>query len=173
MTLSNWMSGQGSDLYKSFSVMKVASDMDILANSYDKLSSSMKNLSSSINVINTDKLKSLRLLLGNMALLSMMDSKAFESMLNTFENKSKGLIDVMNQFNEQQEGSNLVKTGSSPVVKTQGVGGSSNIKNNNDLFDALVAIHQKLDNIASSSANISEYFDELKMGGMGIKKFVN
>ena len=90
---------------------KINSNIDIMSKSYDKLTGSLKNLTSTINNINLEKLNSLKLLTGSIVLMSLMDSSQFESMMDALENKAKVFVDVINQLDSSN--SNFLSNSSS------------------------------------------------------------
>jgi hypothetical protein len=69
-------------------ISRVAKGMVKIANAYDALAKAVKNFSGAINGLNVGKLQEFRVLTGNLAMLSAMDSTMFSNMLKVLESRS-------------------------------------------------------------------------------------
>jgi hypothetical protein len=69
-------------------ISRVAKGMVKIANAYDTLAKAVKNFSGAINGLNVVKLHEFRVLTGNLAMLSAMDSTMFSNMLKVLESRS-------------------------------------------------------------------------------------
>jgi hypothetical protein len=69
-------------------ISRVAKGMVKIANAYDTLAKAVKNFSGAINGLNVGKLHEFRVLTGNLAMLSAMDSTMFSNMLKVLESRS-------------------------------------------------------------------------------------
>ena len=81
-----------------------------IANAYDTLAKAVKNFSGAINGLNVGKLHEFRVLTGNLAMLSAMDSSMFSNMLKVLESRS-GVFANMLQIQ-------TAELGKRPAVKT-------------------------------------------------------
>ena len=69
-------------------ISKAARGMVKIASAYDQLAKSIRNFGNSLNSISGEKAEILRRLTGNMAILSALDSRMFDSMLRTLERRA-------------------------------------------------------------------------------------
>jgi len=91
-------------------ISRVAKGMVKIANAYDTLAKAVKNFSGAINGLNVGKLQEFRVLTGNLAMLSAMDSTMFSNMLKVLESRS-GVFANMLQIQ-------TAELGKRPAVKT-------------------------------------------------------
>ena len=93
-------------------ISRVAKGMVKIANAYDTLAKAVKNFSGAINGLNVGKLQEFRVLTGNLAMLSAMDSTMFSNMLKVLESRS-GVFANMLQIQTAELGKRpAVKAGS-------------------------------------------------------------
>jgi hypothetical protein len=69
-------------------ISRAANGMVKIASAYDTLAKSIKNFSAAINSLNVVKLQQFRMLTGNLAMLSAMDSGMFSNMLKVLETRT-------------------------------------------------------------------------------------
>ena len=69
-------------------ISRAAKGMVKIANAYDALAKAVKNFSGAINSLNVGKLHEFRVLTGNLAMLSALDSTMFSNMLKVLESRS-------------------------------------------------------------------------------------
>jgi hypothetical protein len=100
-------------------VQKVVSGMIKISSAYDKLAKSIKNFSGAINGLNVGKLQEFRVLTGNLALLSAMDSTMFSSMLKVLESRG-GVFAKMLQVQKSEIGKRpTVRTTNTSVAQAE------------------------------------------------------
>jgi hypothetical protein len=96
-----------------------------------------------------------------------MDSEQFSKMMDTLEDKSKILLDVMENTakrSEKPEGNRQTIT----PIKSGPVAGTS-AKSMDDLFRVMQSVDQKLASIAKSNDNLSKYVDEIRSSDIDLK----
>jgi len=142
-------------------ISRVAKGMVKIANAYDTLAKAVKNFSGAINGLNVGKLQEFRVLTGNLAMLSAMDSNMFSNMLKVLESRS-GVFANMLQIQ-------TAELGKRPAVKS-GVGtGTVQSKKGDESYlkDAKGETQlQKLD-------KIYQVLVVLKNEAMGINEFLH
>jgi hypothetical protein len=135
-----------------------------LSDSVDQLVSSMSKLNTSVDL---DKLSAVNSLTGSIVMLSLMDSEQFSKMMDALEDKSKILLDVMENTTkraEKPEGNRQTIT----PIKSGSVAGNP-AKSMNDLFMVMQSVDQKLASIAKSNDNLSKYVDEIRSSDIDLK----
>jgi phage-related protein len=140
-------------------------------NPFKQLSDSVEELVNSMSKLNTnvdlDKLSAINSLTGSIVMLSLMDSEQFSKMMDALEDKSKILLDVMENVSkrtEKSEGSISMIT----PVKTGGTSASTG-KSIDDLYNIMVMSDQKLGSIQRSNENVSKYINEIRSGEVKLK----
>lgn len=137
-----------------FGIISVKKTYDLakMSRDYDKLANSIRNLSSSIQEINIEKINALKTLTGSVVLLSLMDSDQFESMMDALEDKAGTLVDVINKIEDGVSGKEIrISTGSNEKGATM-----------DDLVKVMNRMDARLGQIASTNNNISNYVNQLK-----------
>jgi hypothetical protein len=110
-------------------ISRVAKGMVKIANAYDTLAKAVKNFSGAINGLNVGKLQEFRVLTGNLAMLSAMDSTMFSNMLKVLESRS-GVFANMLQIQTAELGKRpAVKAGSGA-----GAGGAVQSKKSDESY---------------------------------------
>lgn len=157
--LNNYLAGgAGSNI----DTTNIANTVDKMAKSYSVLSKSIKELGASINTIDSGKLSSIRLLTGNVAILSMMDPGTLEAVLNKFAQKAPQLADSAAAAANESVASGL-------SVLSNKKGEDANKKTTNDIYEVLTAMDSKLNTIATNSTSLANYINEIRGGDVGIK----
>jgi hypothetical protein len=95
-------------------ISRAAKGMVKIANAYDALAKAVKNFSGAINSLNIGKLHEFRVLTGNLAMLSALDSSMFSNMLKVLESRSGVFANML-----QAQTSEMFKR---PTVKAPGSG---------------------------------------------------
>jgi predicted nucleic acid-binding Zn-ribbon protein len=139
------------------SALRKSYDLSKMSKDYDKLATSIRNLSSSIQEINIEKLNALKTLTGSVVLMSLMDSEQFESMMDALEEKASTLVDVINQIDEGVSGKEL-KISSESDKKGATI---------EDLIKVMNRMDSRLGQIAATNNNISNYVNQLKANPKG------
>ena len=146
-------------------ISRVARGMVKIANAYDTLAKAVKNFSGAINSLNVGKLHEFRVLTGNLAMLSAMDSNMFSNMLKVLESRS-GVFANMLQIQ-------TAELGKRPAVKAgPGAGGAIQSKKTDESYlkDAkgetqlqkLDKIYQVLVVLKNEAQGINEYIHNPK-----------
>jgi hypothetical protein len=125
-------------------ISKAADGIAKLSIAYTKLANSLGKFSGVINTLDVDKLTAFKSLTGNLALLSMMDSELFSSMLDTLEERAGTFTDIVKDFEKQQ-----AETPGTTVGKKPGGGAVTTDKKSDS-----VVLGEKLDRIAANLADI-------------------
>ena len=160
ISLLNGTAGYSETFFGIFTVKKTY-DLAKMSRDYDKLAASIRNLSSSIQGINIEKINALKTLTGSVVLLSLMDSEQFENMMDALEEKASTLVDVINQIEEGVNGSEI-------KISTVGEKGATM----DDLIKVMNRMDARLGQIAATNNNISSYVNQLKAnpkGGASLK----
>ena len=142
-------------------ISRVAKGMVKIANAYDTLAKAVKNFSGAINGLNVGKLQEFRVLTGNLAMLSAMDSNMFSNMLKVLESRS-GVFANMLQIQ-------TAELGKRPAVKSGAGTGAVQSKKGDESYlkDAKGETQlQKLD-------KIYQVLVILKNEAMGINEFLH
>ena len=85
---------------------KIDTNITKIANSYDKLNASLRNLNSTINTLDLEKITAIKNLTGSIVLMSLMDPTQFKLMMNALDNKSKILGNVANDLTGEKNAQN-------------------------------------------------------------------
>ena len=132
-----------------------------MASSYDKLSDSVKKLSSSFQTLDVNKLTALKTLSSSVVLMSLMDSDQFESMMDALEKKSNIFKDILDEVNEGTVSRDIkIKPASIPNQQ----------KPLDDILTVMQQMNSKLGFIVSNSDNMSRYVNEIRTNKVNIKK---
>jgi phage-related protein len=140
-------------------------------NPFKQLSDSVEELVNSMSKLNTnvdlDKLSAINSLTGSIVMLSLMDSEQFSKMMDALEDKSKILLDVMENVSKRTEKSE----GSVSMVTPVKTGGTSTPagKSIDDLYNIMAMADQKLGSIQKSNENVSKYINEIRSGEVKLK----
>ena len=127
-----------------------------MANDYDKLANSVKNLSNSLQSLDIEKMTALKTLSSNIVLMSLMDPDQFEEMMDALDEKTEVFVDFIKNIEEGTAGREL-------TIKTFSRKDQSGATMN-DLLNAMNVMNNRLAVIASSSDNISSYVNEIRGG---------
>jgi phage-related protein len=140
-------------------------------NPFKQLSDSVEQLVSSMSKLNTnvdlDKLSAINSLTGSIVMLSLMDSEQFSKMMDALEDKSKILLDVMENVSKRTEKSEGARSTVTPV-RTGGAAAATG-KSIDDLYNIMVMADQKLGSIQRSNENVSKYVNEIRSGEVKLK----
>jgi hypothetical protein len=143
-------------------ISQTAKGMIKLAGAYDKLASSLTKFSGSLQSIDGDKVDMIRRLTGNLAVLSAMNTNAFNSILTTLEDRSSVFSKILDGGGaigaEKREnvGDRKINTKESikPSVKSK----------NGTLSEQLDTVIELLANINNSTSSLDEYIAEATGG---------
>jgi len=135
------------------------SEITRMADDYDKLAGSVKNLASSIESINLEKISALKTLTGSIVLMSLMDPGQFELVMDALENKAKIFVNVIKDLEEG--------TGGNIDMKSVSVASGDNTAQ--EMLEALNRMDAKLGGILQNSGSISSYVNQLRAEGGGKK----
>ena len=100
-------------------ISRVAKGMVKIANAYDTLAKAVKNFSGAINGLNVGKLQEFRVLTGNLALLSAMDSTMFSSMLKVLESRGGVFAKMLQVQKSEIDKRPVVKTTNTSVAQAE------------------------------------------------------
>jgi len=101
-------------------ISRAAKGMVKIASAYDALAKAVRNFSNALNSLNTVKLYQFRMLTGNLAMLSAMDSGMFSNMLKVLENRA-GVFAKLIDIQERRALSNMPQI----RMNVPGVGGGA------------------------------------------------
>lgn len=150
--LINHLQGTRDDSIFGFLMPSVSSDISRMADDYERLSKSIKNLSGSIESINIDKIAALKTLTGSIVLMSLMDSDQFDTMMDKLEEKTKIFVDVIKDVEGGVSGTNISISASSkesgPSIQ--------------DVLNMMSRIDYRLGQLVTSNANLSSYVNEIR-----------
>jgi hypothetical protein len=104
-------------------LVSAVSNIEKLAQSFDKLGSSMKNFSQSIKTLDTEKLAAIKSLSSNVILMSLMNPEQFDAMLSKLEERSGVFADLMKDVQDKKGAS--AKTSGAPGTGQKVAGGGS------------------------------------------------
>lgn len=153
-------------------ISEMGDDLINIASSYDKLSTSLQKLGSTINQMDITKLSAVKNLTGSIVMMSLMDPDQFERMMDTLEDKAKIFIDVINGMDggsSEQITRGSRAGGVTTQVKSPNKGSKAE-RTINDLYQVLSSVDNKLSQIASSNNNLSKYVDEIRTVDLNLKK---
>lgn len=100
-------------------ISRVAKGMVKIANAYDTLAKAVKNFSGAINGLNVGKLQEFRVLTGNLALLSAMDSTMFSNMLKVLESRGGVFAKMLQVQKSEIDKRPVVKTTNTSVAQAE------------------------------------------------------
>ena len=142
-------------------ISKAADGIAKLSIAYTKLANSLGKFSGVINTLDVDKLTAFKSLTGNLALLSMMDSELFSSMLDTLEERAGTFTDIVKDFEKQQ-----AETPGTTVGKKPGGGAVATDKKSDsavlgEKLDRIAASLADIQTVVGSSGSLKSYMDSL------------
>lgn len=135
--------------------MSISWGLAQLADSYDKLSQSVKTLGTALNTLDVEKLTGLNKLTGSIVLMSLMDSDQFTKMMDALEEKAGIFVKVIEQLDEAGKGSTF-----GSVLPSVGGGGAK--ANNDDILQVLNSIDSKMSIVANSCGTFVSYINQLR-----------
>ena len=135
--------------------MSISWGLAQLADSYDKLSQSVKTLGTALNTLDVEKLTGLNKLTGSIVLMSLMDSDQFTKMMDALEEKAGIFVKVIEQLDEAGKGSTFGN-----VLPSVGGGGAK--ANNDDILQVLNSIDSKMSIVANSCGTFVSYINQLR-----------
>jgi hypothetical protein len=145
-------------------ISRVAKGMVKIANAYDTLAKAVKNFSGAINGLNVGKLQEFRVLTGNLAMLSAMDSNMFSNMLKVLESRS-GVFANMLQIQTAELGKRpAVKSGAGTGAVQSKKGDESYLKDakGETQLQKLDKIYQVLVILKNEATGINEFLHNPK-----------
>jgi hypothetical protein len=145
-------------------ISRVAKGMVKIANAYDTLAKAVKNFSGAINGLNVGKLQEFRVLTGNLAMLSAMDSNMFSNMLKVLESRS-GVFANMLQIQTAELGKRpAVKSGAGAVTDQSKKGDEAYLKDakGETQLQKLDKIYQVLVLLKDQATGINEFLHNPK-----------
>jgi hypothetical protein len=154
---------------KNVGLARMVSDIGLLARVFDKLAESLKRISSSIGLIDSGKIESIRSLTSNVVLLSLMDAGQFDRMMAKLEENSQLFGSLLSDVNTGKKGKGVSGEISGPgrpgesmsVVKTplsKGVKGSSpESVELNQLMKKMVELMGDIASVAGSRGSLADY----------------
>ena len=92
---------------KNIGLSRMVSDIGLLAKVFDKLAESLQRISSSIGLIDSGKIESIRSLTSNVVLLSLMDAGQFDRMMAKLEENSQLFGSLLGDVNTGKKGKGL------------------------------------------------------------------
>ncbi len=104
-------------------LVSAVSNIEKLAQSFDKLGNSMKNFSQSIKTLDTEKLAAIKSLSSNVILMSLMNPEQFDAMLSKLEERSGVFADLMKDVQDKKGTS--AKTTGAPGTGQKVAGGGA------------------------------------------------
>ena len=143
-------------------ISRAAKGMVKIASAYDTLAKAVRNFSNAINSLNSVKLYQFRMLTGNLAMLSAMDSGMFSNMLKVLETRA-GVFAKLIDIQERRALANMpqVRTatggqaGAPEVRKAAVSGGPRQQKDDNSAkFDKMIFL---LEQISNNSSGINDF----------------
>jgi hypothetical protein len=155
---------------RNIGLSKMVSDIGLLARVFDKLSESLQKVSSSIGLIDSGKIESIRTLTSNVVLLSLMDASQFDRMMSKLEENSQlfgHLLSDSKSGKKVSAGGDLVVDGKTqamssvktPMTKTTNEV-SSGVADQTKLMVRLVELMTDIASVAGSKGVLSEYLTE-------------
>lgn len=126
-------------------VSRTANSMVKLASAYDKMSNALRRFGGALASIDAQKVDVIRRLTGNMAVLAAMNEQAFNSMMNTLENKGSVFAQLLDSDKTKTNG---------PVVG-EGKGKKGGIVENIKPKGKYGETHQQLDIMIDLLNNIN------------------
>lgn len=142
-------------------ISRVARGMVKIASAYDTLAKAVRNFSSAINGLNTVKLYQFRMLTGNLAMLSAMDSGMFSNMLKVLESRA-GVFAKLIDIQERRQLANMPQVKAGAPSGGAGQGAAIESKKGGQEKDAKgETALMKLDRIANLLSGIRGHVDTI------------
>lgn len=142
-------------------ISRAARGMVKIASAYDALAKAVKNFSAAINSLNVVKLYQFRMLTGNLAMLSAMDSGMFSNMLKVLETRA-GVFSKLIDIQERRALANMPQVRASSPSGQSGAAVESK-KSSVDKDAKGETALQKLDRIAMLLTGIRGHVDTIDM----------
>jgi hypothetical protein len=142
-------------------ISKAANGMIKIASAYDKLAKSVRNFGDSLNSINVEKAEILRRLTGNMAILSALDSRMFDSMLGTLERRASMFANLLSADLDVTKTSASGDSG----VKKGGSGGSFKVEQTGKYGNMQQQLDKVIDLLAALNVSTSQLDEFLSSKG--------
>jgi len=140
-----------SDAFKS---LNITASMGLMITSYDRLAKSIKNLSSSISSIDTDKILALRSLTGNVILMSLMDPDQFSKMMDAMDAKASKFVSVMDVIDKGESNRTAAV-----VVGQKASKEGNELKDISDKLSVLVRQMGDISSVVGSNGSLKEYLE--------------
>jgi hypothetical protein len=145
-------------------IISAVSNIEKLANSFSKLSSSMKSFSDTIKEIDNEKLAAIRSLSTNVVMLSLMDPEQFDQMMNKLEERAGIFNDLIKDFEYKKE--EAQKTTGTAVGPNNKAAKSTPMKlDTKDLsqkMDVMNAILGDIASVVGSRGTLKTYLNKIK-----------
>lgn len=159
----NTITSMVNSLSKFVDVIGDVNGMSINNNTFNKMSTGIDQLASSINklnnVIDVEKMNALKNLTGTVVMMSLMDSDQFGEMMDKLEEKSNVFANVMDSMTNDSPRS--ARGGSGVNLRTPSTPSGMPDKSNEDLYNMLGAIDKKLGVISNNTNIMSNYINSL------------
>lgn len=142
-------------------ISRAAKGMVKIASAYDALAKAVRNFSNAINSLNTVKLYQFRMLTGNLAMLSAMDSGMFSNMLKVLESRA-GVFAKLIDIQERRQLANMPQVKAGAPSGGAGQGAAIESKKGGQEKDAKgETALMKLDRIANLLSGIRGHVDTI------------
>jgi len=141
-------------------VDKIVSNITLLAEAFDKLSTSMSGFSNSIQSLDAEKLQMIKGLTSNVILLSLMDPEMFDQMMDKLEKRGGVFNDLIKDFEEKKEGSKSSGTVKAAVSATSQ--GKSDAQILGEKVDRMTALLADISSVVGSQGALKTYLNSIK-----------
>lgn len=161
----------GRILGKKDPISSALSNIDKLAVSFTKLSTALKKFTTSIRDIDLQKLQAIKSLSSNVILLSLMDPKQFDEMMDKLESRAGFLAPLLSDLDASKEsqakssgtggagGMQMVSTGSGTKGEPKGPSEMQILTQKIDLTNGLL---RDIASVVGSSGTLKNYLNSLK-----------
>jgi hypothetical protein len=139
-------------------INRVIDGMIRLGSAYNILSKSINNFGNAIDRIDVEKLSTIKSFTSNVILMSLMDPKEFEEMLDKLEKKAGVFTDIINDINSNENSSRKSVTN----VKQSKFVSNQQDESNKKMLQILSSIDFKLATISRNSSTLADYANELR-----------
>lgn len=133
-------------------------DMNLVNDSFDKLGTTLTNFSQSTSSIDTEKISMIKGLMNSVTMISLLDSKMFDSMMSSLEKRGGVFMELMQDFETKKTKSPVASEMKTIETTTQ----TNNIEVLSQKLDNLIGLMGSISSVVGVSGVLDNYLKSIK-----------